>query len=234
MALYDATSPRLTTPQTQAINTFNGDDPQKKTQENANHLADLFRLSVINTGFYDLGAPADLDVIRKRQQALLPILEALRDEAYSELADQFNVLSEHRCRVGIAILYRKPDEPKKISPFFDYTDDYPVVVPIAQRRDHLPEVARDFVTTGTISVSERHIRKPTGLAALTTVSRLDTLKTHDLPETMRIVFPRTLERLIHWVKEIDGPIHRMQVWPTHPEQAQRVIQASMLSLGGRA
>ena len=232
MALHNSASSQLKTASTQATNTFNGDDPLKKTQERPDQLTDLFQMA-LNTGFHDLGVAADLDTIRKRQQAILPVLKALRDEAYSELSGKFNTLSEHRCRVGIAILYRKPDEPKKISPFFDYIDDYPVIVPIAQRKADLPEVARHFVTTGKITVSERRFRKPSGLAVLTTASRLDTLKSTDLPDTMRVVFPRTLERLIHWVKEIEGPIHRMQVWPTHPEQAQRVIQSSMLTLAGR-
>lgn len=228
---------------------INWDNPSQQRQGNSETVIATFNLAS-GVGYFDVSTRADLEHIRQQQiDILLPGLQVMRDRAYDILLDQVGAGEGQKfvagCAVGVAVLYRKPDKPKEIAPFFFQTMDHPVVVP-AFSRGEIPESARDFATMGTMLVSRNQFgranewKKSSGLVQTSKGLKTgnDLYQAHglehgDLPGSVQIVFPKVLDSLMGWMQNSEGSIHGVRTWSGR-EATQLAVERSMLALARRS
>lgn len=230
---------------------INWDDPSRKVGEDRPVSTATFTLAM-GRGFFDFGARADNDRIRGRQEELLSSMRGLRDRAFNALVDRPIPAETPEdiagCVIGIGVLFRKPDDPQNVGAFMTHVTDHPVIIPTKDVR-HVPTIVRDFVTTGEASTrteivaAQHRIDRLGGALGRLGQTKVAVIKARqetrpwkydDLPEQLLIVFPKVVDFLVGWMEKLEGPIHRVQIWPDNPETTQRAIERSMTVLARRS
>jgi uncharacterized protein Usg len=139
---------------------------------------------------------------------MLPALTALHDAAMQALERQIEHLPGAAYRLTGSVTYRLPDRPNILQEFIWSTDDYPVLVPLAQQGE-----SAAFKGLQTVAGSEAMDYAPT--TADLQYGQVMAMNVPDLrvrsPVTMLdgdygVVFPRLMQFVMHWIRNNEGPI----------------------------
>lgn len=183
------------------------------------------------SGVFALRNGVDPDAIRKAQRPLIPHLEVLHDRA-AELFDKAGadarIISQRYAR--IKILYRNPDYSDFIQGFFHDQTAHMVLLFTADETLH-PLVeslcpSRRTADLKTAEVSALRASMQFGLLARNPNDLT-------LPPRTRVVFPEVLRFIIHWLREIEGPINNASFTTRRPSDRQMRPNATELVLPGR-
>jgi hypothetical protein len=162
----------------------------------------------------DPGRPVSLPEIRQRQQALVPIITALKSMADQVVARADRSEKKKASReLFIEEWFRPPDSPNIILPFHPpRINDHVVVIPT----DHSsPASVLDRIFP--IIPTEEAVRKG-GLNALVT---LEILHTGEAPENSQAVLPALLNHVLLWITEREGTLNHIRCEPYHPSHRKK-------------